>query len=534
MRKKLWIAAGSIVVLLLLIALVLPLFINANTFKPMLERYLTGALGRKVEIGSIQLSVLTGSVSVDGFSVADDAAFSATPFLSAKRLSAGVSLMPLIFSKRLDVTSLTITDPRITLLRSPSGRWNYSSLGPAAAPHAAAAPASSASAANNFSVGDLKLANGTMTVGDAGSAKVTRYTSVNLEASNVSYRSAFPLHFTADTPGGGTVKLDGTAGPVDAANAALTPFRLTLSVKNFDLAATGFIPPSAGIGGTVSFDGSLTSNGRQATSRGTLQAERVRFAPDATPAAVPVNVAYATAYDLRRSTGALTQGAVHVGQALATLTGTYNLAGATPRLDMKLNGTSMPATELQGMFPALGMTLPDGAALQSGTLSTALAFTGPLDKLIIAGPVNLANAKMTGFNLGGELGALQAFAGLGRAGSDTLIQTLSANLRLDAGGTNLQNVNLIVPTVGTLRGNGTISAAGQLDCHLVATLAANAVTNAVGNLAGKSKIGGILSGALGALSGGSGQTSGAKGGLTIPLRVTGTTAKPVFRPDIGH
>ncbi len=33
---------------------------------------------------------------------------------------------------------------------------------------------------------------------------------------------------------------------------------------------------------------------------------------------------------LHHSTGSLTQGAVHVGKALATLTGTYNLAGSTP------------------------------------------------------------------------------------------------------------------------------------------------------------------------------------------------------------
>lgn len=129
MRKKLLIIAGSIVGLLILIALALPLFISANTFKPILESDLSGALGRKVEIGNISLSIFSGSISVDSFSVADDPAFSSSPFLSARQLSAGVSLMPLIFSKRLDVVSLTITDPQVTLLRAASGRWNYSSLG---------------------------------------------------------------------------------------------------------------------------------------------------------------------------------------------------------------------------------------------------------------------------------------------------------------------------------------------------------------------------------------------------------------------
>lgn len=542
MRKNL-IIAGSIVCLLILSALALPLFISANTFKPLLENSLSSALGRKVEIGSIRLSIFSGSVSVDSFSVADDPAFSSSPFLSAKQLSAGVSLMPLIFSRRLDVVSLTITDPQITLLRASSGRWNYSSLGSTAASRAPSAPtaqastgslSTSSSAANSFSVSELNLANGTMTVGEAGSSRITKYANVNLEASNVSYRSEFPFHFAAGTPGGGTVKLDGKAGPVNPVDAALTPFSLTLSVKNVDLAATGFIDPSAGIGGTLGFDGSIDSNGQQATSKGTLQAEKVRFAPNARPATVSVNIDYATSYDLRRGAGSLTQGEVHIGKALATLTGTYDMAGPTTMLDMKMTGTAMPATDLQGVFPALGVTLPRGAALQSGRLDTALTFIGPIDNLVIAGNVNLANAKLTGFNLGGELGTLRSFAGLGNAGMDTDIQTLSAHVRVDGAGTNLQHLNLIVPAIGALSGNGSISSAGQLDCRMVATLAANAVTSAVKNLVPKSRIGDILGGALGSLTGGaSGRAVGAKGRVRIPFRVTGTTAKPVFRSDWG-
>ncbi|HEY8055994.1 MAG TPA: AsmA family protein, partial [Terriglobales bacterium] len=245
--KKGLIIAGSVVVLLILIVLALPLFVSANTFKPMLERDLTEALGRKVAIGNISLSILSGSVAVDSFQVADDPAFSSAPFLTAQKLSAGVSLVPLIFSKKLDITSLTITDPRITLLRAASGRWNYSSLG--ASSNAGAAPSSGASAANNFSVGKLHLVDGTITVGEAGNRRTRQYSNVDLEAGNVSYASSFPFQLTAATPGGGSVRLDGKAGPIQSADASLTPFDLTLNVKNFDLAATGMIDPSAGIGG---------------------------------------------------------------------------------------------------------------------------------------------------------------------------------------------------------------------------------------------------------------------------------------------
>jgi AsmA protein len=531
--KKGLIIAGSVVVLLILIVLALPLFVSANTFKPMLERDLTEALGRKVAIGNISLSILSGSVAVDSFQVADDPAFSSAPFLTAQKLSAGVSLVPLIFSKKLDITSLTITDPRITLLRAASGRWNYSSLG--ASSNAGAAPSSGASAANNFSVGKLHLVDGTITVGEAGNRRTRQYSNVDLEAGNVSYASSFPFQLTAATPGGGSVRLDGKAGPIQSADASLTPFDLTLNVKNFDLAATGMIDPSAGIGGVVNFDGTLTSNGRQATSKGTVQAEKLRLAPNATPAGVPVGINYATSYDLRSGVGTLTQGDLRVGKARAQLTGGYNLAGAVAALDMKLHGTAMPATDLQGVFPALGVTLPAGAALQSGALDTDLSVSGPLDKLVIAGPVKLTNARLSGFDLGGKLGALAAFAGLNsKNNAETVIQMLSAALRVDAAGTALHNLVMAVPALGTLSGDAAISPAGQLNCNMVAHLAANVLTNALGNAVsklGQSKLGGLLGALTGGQAAAGSHTGAAAGaGVTIPFRITGTTARPVFLP----
>ena len=55
------------------------------------------ALGRKVTLGHISLSLLTGSLVAENISIADDPAFSATPFLEAKELRIGVELGPLIF-----------------------------------------------------------------------------------------------------------------------------------------------------------------------------------------------------------------------------------------------------------------------------------------------------------------------------------------------------------------------------------------------------------------------------------------------------
>ena len=86
-------------------------------------------LGRQVKVGNLSLSMLSGSVSADNISIADDPAFSKEPFVTAKSFQAGVEIMPLIFSRTLHVTGITLEEPQITLLRGAGGTWNFSSIG---------------------------------------------------------------------------------------------------------------------------------------------------------------------------------------------------------------------------------------------------------------------------------------------------------------------------------------------------------------------------------------------------------------------
>ena len=120
---------GIVVVVLLLIVIALPFLINVNSFRPKLESELTEALGREVKVGNLSLSILSGSVSAEDLSIADDPAFSKDPFIRAKSLKVGVEVMPLIFSKTLHVTDITLDKPEIALLRDAAGKWNFSSLG---------------------------------------------------------------------------------------------------------------------------------------------------------------------------------------------------------------------------------------------------------------------------------------------------------------------------------------------------------------------------------------------------------------------
>src|SRR5215472_5560413 len=90
--------------ILIVCGLVLPHLVNVNSFRPKLESELTAALSRPVQVGNLSLSLFSGSVSADNISIADDPAYSKDPFVTAKSLSAGAEIMPLIFSKTLHIT----------------------------------------------------------------------------------------------------------------------------------------------------------------------------------------------------------------------------------------------------------------------------------------------------------------------------------------------------------------------------------------------------------------------------------------------
>jgi len=517
--KKLLTIVGIVIVVLILIAIALPFVINVNRFKPTLETNLTDALGRKVTIGNIGLSILSGAVTVDDVAIADDPAFSRSPFLQAKELKVGVALMPLIFSRKLEVQSFTVTEPKVSLLRSPSGTWNYSSMGNASKTSSKESSGAGTSA-QALSVERLTITNGTLTVGTGGAHPRTQtYQNVDFEASDLSYTSQFPFKFSAKAPAGGTISMDGKAGPIDSTDTSLTPLDAKVTVHNLNIADTGFVDSSSGLAGVIDFSGNVSSNGHEANSTGTVEANRLKLVANGQPSGVPVNIDYSTAYDLKRQAGTLKTGDVHIGKALARVTGTYDVAGETTTVQMRMNGQAMPVADLEKALPAAGVTLPSGASLASGNLDLNLSIAGPVDKLVIAGPVNLTNGKIAGYSMKSKLGALSSFAGLGGGGggSDTDIEKFSANLHQDPSGTQLSNLILVVQSIGTVTGTANVSASGQLDCKMVA------------QLAGPNPVGAVTSG-LSAFTGGGKSSQGGGGG--IPFRITGTTSNPVFVPDV--
>jgi AsmA protein len=512
--KKLLIAVSAVVGILVLAALALWLFFDADQFRPRLETAMGGAVGRKVSLGHIRLALFSGSLAIDDVSIGEDPAFGAEPFVTAKRVSVGVDVMPLITSRSLHVDSFRLEQPHVTLLRSANGTWNFSRLA-AGSSNGTAKPADASGGSNaDVSIRTIAITDGEVRVGTAGARggdKIRVYDHVNVEFTNVSLTSKIPFTVTAKTPGGGTLDLHGDAGPLNQRDAAATPLHATVDLKQLDVATTGFIDPASGLAGTIAFAGAVDSDGRAVTSKGKLNASKMKLMPGGAPAAVPFEVDYDTEYTTATQRGALKQGDVHVGKAIAHLTGSYDVTGETPQVKLTLAGQQMAITELQAALPALGIVLPSGSSLRQGTLDTTLGISGPVDRLVITGPLSLANAVVAGFDLGSKMSAISALGALPKT-SDTAIQSLSAAVRVAAQGDQIDNLNVIVPSIGTLTGSGTISDKGALDFAMLVKLSASSgATASVARVA-----------SLGQPSNG------------VPFKIQGTTSNPTFMPDVSR
>jgi len=522
-----------IIGVLIVLVLIVPFLIPVNQFRPTIEQKASAALGRKVEVGNLSLSLLSGGIGADNLSIADDPKFSTSPFLTAKSVKVGVELMPLIFSKTLNVTDISIDSPQVSLIRDARGQWNYSSLGASAAKSQAqtepaakpSAPASSSSSSSGeFSVQKLELKNGRITVGSTASQKRSVYDNVSVVASNVSLTSKFPVTVTADLPGGGNFKVEGTAGPIDEANTVLTPLSAKLTVNSLNLASTGFLDPSAGLGGILDLNATLESQKGVAETKGSAKLSKALLIAGGAPSSEPVVIDFRTKYDLVKNTGVLEPSTLKIGSAVTNLSGTYEVPAEGVILHIKVNGQNMPAKDLEAFLPALGINMPKGASLEAGTLSTDLNLAGPTNKLVTTGNVGLFKAKLAGFDLGSKMTAISALTGV-KTGKDLEIEKLTSNVRMAPEGIEASNFDAVVPAVGSLVGGGTINAKNALDFKMAATL-----TDALGAIG--SPVGSAGS-ALGKLGGGGGANSKCKAQTTVPFLIQGTTADPKFVPDVG-
>ena len=497
------------------LAAITPFLIRVDRFRPFLEAKTSAALGRQVELGKLRLSLSSASLTTERLVIADDPEFSNAPFLKAQSVSVGVELMPLILSRSLEVTTITIDSPQVTLIRDPAGRWNYSSLG------------SSSPSSGQVAFRKLEWTNGQVIVGSTNSKTRSVYAHVDVTASDVSATSTFPMTASGDLDGGGHFTIAGSVGPLNREDASLTPLDGRLNINGLNLAARGFLNPSIGLGGLLDVDATIASKGDEREVRGTARIVKALLVAGGSPAAQPVRVDFNTTYNRRKRSGVLGPSTLSIGNATARLNGTYDSSrGEYSVVRIKVVGDHMPVTDLRSFLPGIGIHVPKGTTLAAGTLGADLVVSGATNNLVTAGHVGLFGAKLAGFNLGAQLKTISGFSGL-ETGNDLNIERLTTHLRVAQNGLRFDTFTALVPEVGYLIGAGTIDARNNLDFKMVATVTAR-LHGGIDSMVGTA---GVIGDVIGALTGG-GNRSSKSGSQRIPFVVEGTTSDPRFVPDV--
>ena len=515
--KKHWVKIVlGIVVLIVVILLIVPFFVNANTFRPALQSQISSALGRPVTLGNLSFSLISGSLVADNVSIADDPAFSPNPFLQAKSLHIGVETGPLIFHRQLIVTNFSAESPSINLIHATNGTWNFSSLGRTAPSRTQ--NQQQESSFPNLTVGEIKIQNGSATVSSQpSSGPPLVYSNLNLSIQQFSFSKNFPFQLSATLPGNGSLNLNGNAGPVNQQDASDTPFSAKVNLKHFDPVAAGAVQPDQGIAMIADVDAQLTSDGQTLTSNGTVHATQLKLVRGGAAAPNPVDISYTIQHNLAARTGRIDPLKLSTGGVAVLANGAYQMTGPQTTLALNLSAPNLPVNQVEGLLPVAGIRLPSGSSLQGGTITAKLTINGPANAPTISGPVQVDNTRLAGFDLGSKI---QGFKPTGGSQGGTAIQTLRANVTSSPAGTRLENIYAAVPAFGTASGGGTVSPGGGLNFQLVAKLNPNS---------------GVASQALGglnALNGVIGQNISAVAANGIPLTITGTTANPVIHADL--
>ena len=115
----------GIFVVLLLIALALPYFLDVDRYRDTIADAIAGQTGRKVTIGKMRARFFPGvGLTVDGLHIGNPPGFPDGDVLSADEIRVNVALGPLL-GRTIHVNSVDLVRPKLSLVTDSSGKDNY-------------------------------------------------------------------------------------------------------------------------------------------------------------------------------------------------------------------------------------------------------------------------------------------------------------------------------------------------------------------------------------------------------------------------
>lgn len=219
--KWVLIVGGGVVGLVIAALLIIPLFVDVETYKPEIEKQVASAVGRPFTIkGPLKLSLFPwAGVAFSDLHLGSPPGYKEQDLLVVKSFDVRMKLLPLLF-KEVQVQRFVIEGPKVALEKNKAGRGNWEGWGgpqEKAAPKTGAPPASKGPMdglpLKSLVVGEFAVRNGSIIYVDQSSGSRREVADLNLELKDVSLDRPIRLLLSAvveTLP----VSVDGKIGPV--------------------------------------------------------------------------------------------------------------------------------------------------------------------------------------------------------------------------------------------------------------------------------------------------------------------------------
>jgi AsmA protein len=220
--KWIIIVAGGLIALLIIALLIVPSFVDLQSYKPKIEKMVSEATGRPFSIGGdIDLSLFpwVGFSSSD-IHLGNPQGFAEKDLASLKHIEVRVKLIPLI-SKDIQVKRFILEEPRIVLEKSKTGGANWEGIGKKSAeaapkPEKEETPGPAAGEGlpiAGLAVGEFAVTKGSLIWIDHSKGERKEVSDLNLTLKDVSLDRPIQLVLSAILDGQ-SVELKGNLGPL--------------------------------------------------------------------------------------------------------------------------------------------------------------------------------------------------------------------------------------------------------------------------------------------------------------------------------
>ena len=235
--KWAFVVGTAFIVLLLVVLLVLPRFVDIQKYKPRIEEQVSSATGRTFALGGdLHLSLFPwAGVSFSDLHLGNPPGFREKDFVSVKSFEVRVKLLPLLF-KDIRIKRFVVDGARIVLEKGKDGRTSWGGIGkaPAKPRDAEKKPRKMRMEGffiKDFTLGEFAITNGSVLWIDHGADARREISDVTVRLQDVSLNT--PIKFLISSLlDGKPLSLEGTVGPLGK-EPGTGPVPLALSAEAF-------------------------------------------------------------------------------------------------------------------------------------------------------------------------------------------------------------------------------------------------------------------------------------------------------------